>query len=75
MKKNNEKNNLTKNLQELEAITEWFEHQEEVDVEEGLKKVKEGANLVRKSRKRLEEVKNEFEEIKGELEEERGGEV
>jgi len=56
--------NLTKNLRELEEIVGWFESQEEVDVEEALKRVKRGAELVKTSRTRLKEVENEFEEIK-----------
>jgi exodeoxyribonuclease VII small subunit len=68
MEKKTKKNNLTQDLKSLEAITEWFENQEEVDVEEGLKKVKEGAKLIKQSRNRLKEVKNEFQEIKDDLE-------
>jgi len=70
MEKKMKKNNLTQDLQSLEKITQWFEDQEEVDVEEGLKKVKEGALLIKQSRKRLKEVKNEFQEIKDDLEKE-----
>ena len=63
-----EKLNLSESLKKLEAITEWFNNQEEVDVEKGLEKVKEGVQLVKASRERLKEVENEFEDVKKELE-------
>lgn len=56
--------NLSNNLKRLEEITDWFENQEEVDVEEGLAKVKEAASLIKASKERLKAVENEFEEIK-----------
>ncbi len=55
-------------LKKLEDIASWFDEQEEVDVEEGLKKVKEGAVLIKELKGKLKEVENEFEEIKKELE-------
>ena len=58
--------NLNHNLKKLAQITEWFEGQEEFDVEEGLKKVKEAASLIKASRQRLKKIENEFEEIKKE---------
>lgn len=60
---------LSESLKRLEEVVAWFEKQEEVDVEEGLKKVKAGALLIRESRDRLKQVENEFEEVKKELEE------
>ena len=56
--------NLNASLKELAEIVEWFEKQEEVDVEIGLEKVKEGAALIKSSKERLKEIENEFEEIK-----------
>ena len=64
-----EKSNLSESLKKLEEITEWFNSQEEVDVEKGLEKVREGVKLVKASRERLQEVENEFEDVKRELEE------
>ena len=73
--------NLNDNLKKLSEIAEWFEGQEEVDIEEGLKKVKEAVALIKASKERLKTVENEFEEIKKEVdikedndEEERTGE-
>lgn len=60
--------NLNQNLKRLSEITEWFDNQEEIDVEEGLKKVKEAITLIKASKSRLKEVENEFEEIKKEIE-------
>ncbi|MCK5044195.1 exodeoxyribonuclease VII small subunit [Candidatus Parcubacteria bacterium] len=64
------KENLNENLKRLTAISDWFDDQEEIDVEEGLKKVKEAAGLIKVSKQRLKDVENEFEEIKKEMEEE-----
>ena len=62
--------NLSKNLEKLAAIAEWFDEQEEVDIEEGLSKVKEASILIKESRGRLSEVENEFLEIRKEIDEE-----
>lgn len=61
--------NLSESLGKLEAIAEWFDEQEEVDIEEGLAKVKEAAELIKDSRGRLAEIENEFLEIRKEVEE------
>lgn len=58
---------LSESLKKLEAITEWFESQEEIDVEKALEKVKEGVSLIKESKTRLKEVENEFEVVKKEL--------
>ena len=70
------KNNLKDSLKKLKDIVDWFDKQEEVDVEMGLEKVKEGAALIKESKKRLKELENEFEKVNEELKEEKkGGEV
>lgn len=56
--------NLTDATKKLRAIVDWFESQEEVDVEKGLEKVKEGAALLKLSKSRLKELENEFDDIK-----------
>ena len=56
--------NLNNNLKKLEEISEWFDNREEVDVEEGMAKVKEAVGLIKESKERLKQVENEFEEIK-----------
>jgi exodeoxyribonuclease VII small subunit len=63
------KESLSESIKKLEGIVEWFESQEEVDVEKGLEKFKEGAVLVRASRERLKEIENEFKEVERTLEE------
>lgn len=68
-KKEIEKSNLNGNLKRLAEITEWFDNQEEIDVEEGLERVKEAVVLIRASKERLKQVENEFEEIKKDIEE------
>lgn len=67
-----EKNELKNSLKKLEEIIEWFDEQEEADVEAGIEKVKEGAALIKASRERLKKLENEFEEVKKGLEEEEG---
>jgi exonuclease VII small subunit len=66
-KEKSETKNLNNNLKRLSEITKWFEDQEEIDVEEGLKKVKEAVGLIKASKERLKTVENEFEEIKKEV--------
>lgn len=68
MTKKNEKIDLTKNLSKLSEIAEWFENQKDIDVEEGLNKIKEASELAKKSGTRLKEIENEFEEIKTDIE-------
>ncbi len=62
--------NLSENLSKLSEIADWFDTRDEVDVEEGLTKVKEAAGLIKESRARLQEIENEFQEIKREVENE-----
>ena len=64
---------LSSNLAELKKITDWFETQQEIDIEVGLEKVKEAASLIKASKARLAEVENEFEEIKREITDESTG--
>ncbi len=61
------KKSIKEKLSELEQIATWFDKQKDVDVEEGLKRVKEGAVLIKDLKERLKEVENEFEEIKKDL--------
>ncbi len=63
-----ETNNLNNNLKKLSEISDWFDNREEVDVEEGLAKVKEAVVLIKESKERLKQIENEFEEIKKEVE-------
>lgn len=69
MAKNTGKTNLTDSLKKLNSIVEWFEEQEDVDVEAGLEKVREAADLIKKSKTRLKEVENEFREIEKDIKE------
>lgn len=55
-------------LKEIEKILEWFNAQEELDVEEALEKVKQASELIKLSKTRLKEVENEFKDIKREIE-------
>jgi exonuclease VII small subunit len=59
--------NLTESLAELNAIVEWFDEQENVDVEQGLEKVRDAAKLIKDSKTRLAQIENEFKEIEKEM--------
>lgn len=65
----NSKTDISQSLRKLEEIVGWFERQKDVNVEEGLKKVKLGAELIKELKKDLKTVENEFNEIKKEIEE------
>lgn len=51
-------------IAKLRGIVQWFEEQDEVDIEAGLAKMREGAALVTSCRSRLSQLENEFNEIK-----------
>jgi len=70
MKEKTDAKNLNAALKRLSEITEWFDAREEIDVEEGLEKVKEAVSLIKASKERLKAVENEFEEIKKEMDSE-----
>lgn len=53
---------------ELEEITRWFDSQESVDLDEGLKKFEQGLLLADGLKKKLSEVENKVEEIKKKFE-------
>lgn len=62
--KKEEGENISKSLKNLEEIVNWFEKQEDVDIEKGLEKVKQGAVIIKTLKKRLTTVQNEFNEVK-----------
>ena len=70
MVEKNEKVNITESLEQLNNIVQWYEKQDNVDVEVGLEKVKEAAKLIKMSKSRLSEIENEFKEIEKEIGEE-----
>lgn len=63
-------NKLKDSLKKLKKIVQWFEEQEEVDVEAGLEKVKQGVILIKDSKSQLKKIENEFEEIKKDFQQE-----
>ena len=67
MSKVKDQNIIGGSLKKLEKIVQWFQEQEELDVEQGLDKVKEGAVLVKELKGKLQDVENEFIEIKQKL--------
>ena len=60
---------FTESVNKLEEINTWFQN-EDIDLDEGLYKLKAGNELIKKCRVRLKEVENEFIKIKKEFAEE-----
>ncbi len=67
-------NTLKDSLKKIKDIVDWFDKQDEIDVEAGLEKVKEGAALIKESKEQLKVLENEFEKVKSDLGEESDGE-
>src|SRR4051795_11429710 len=57
---------FTASLGKLEEINSWFQN-EDLNLDEGLEKLKEGKELIKRCRTRLSEVENEFVKIKQEF--------
>ena len=55
---------FSKGFEELEQITQWFDSQETLDLDAGLKKFERGLELATELKKKLAEVENRVEEIK-----------
>ena len=66
------KEKISDSLKKLEYIARWFDAQKEIDVEEGLVKVREGALLIKELKEKLKKVENDFREIKKDLDDEEG---
>jgi exonuclease VII small subunit len=64
-----ETKSFKKHLEELAEILEWFDSQEELDIEEALEKIKSATTLIKISKERLGEIENEFKILKNEVEE------
>jgi len=62
-----EKFNIKESLKKLKEIVDWFDNQEEMDIEAGLEKVKDAFEIIKNSKKKLKEIENEFEKIKKEV--------
>jgi hypothetical protein len=69
-KPKSEQPNLKQYLEDIKKISDWFEDQEEIDLEEALVKIREAGELIKLSKDRLVEVENEFREIKTKIEQE-----
>ena len=54
-------------MEKIGQITEWFDAQEEIDLEEALKKVRDASELIKASKEKLKAAENEFKEIKKEI--------
>jgi exonuclease VII small subunit len=57
------KGNISESLLKLQEIVTWFEEREDIDLEEGIRKVKEGAEHIKIAKSELKEIDNEFKEL------------
>ncbi|MBI5369733.1 exodeoxyribonuclease VII small subunit [Candidatus Uhrbacteria bacterium] len=57
--------NFAQAFAELEQITQWFDADDNLDLDEGLKKFERGLELASALKKKLGEVENKVEQIKG----------
>ncbi len=63
------KQTLKEYLKEIQKITDWFDEQEDLDVEVALAKVKDAAALIKTAKGKFTEIENEFKEVKKKIEE------
>lgn len=66
-KENQKKRPIPDTMNRLQEIVGWFELRDQVDVEEGLEKIKEAAGLIADVKNRLKTVENDFQQVKKEL--------
>ena len=63
-----QKQTLKEYLKEIQKITDWFDAQEDLDVEVALEKVKKAAILIKATKGKFAEIENEFKEVKKKIE-------
>ena len=56
--------NFAKAFEELEKITQWFDSEDQLDLDLGIKQFERGLELASELKKKLSEVENKVEEIK-----------
>ena len=71
-KKEKDQPSFNAHLKEIAEILEWFDSQEELDVELALEKIKKAGELIKSSKQRLVKIENEFKEIKKSVDDEEG---
>ncbi len=59
---------FAKSFEELEKITEWFDSEEHLDLDKGLKQFERGLELASLLKEKLSEVENKVVEIKKKFE-------
>lgn len=68
MKKQEQKEiTITRALSQLKEISEWFDSQENIDIDLAISKIKEGVKLVKICKEKLKVAENTFTELKKEL--------
>ncbi|MCX6715333.1 MAG: exodeoxyribonuclease VII small subunit [Candidatus Uhrbacteria bacterium] len=61
---------FAKSFEELEKITQWFDSEEHLDLDKGLKQFERGLELASLLKQKLSEVENKVTEIKKKFESE-----
>ncbi|NQV88810.1 MAG: exodeoxyribonuclease VII small subunit [Parcubacteria group bacterium] len=56
--------NFAKAFEELEQITQWFDSEENLDLDKGLKQFERGLELAGELKEKLSEVENKVNDIK-----------
>ena len=56
--------NFAKAFEELEEITQWFDSEENLDLDKGLKQFERGLELAGELKEKLSEVENKVQDIK-----------
>ena len=69
MKKQTTTIDFAKSFEELEKITQWFDSEEHLDLDKGLKQFERGLELASLLKAKLSEVENKVVEIKKRFEE------
>ena len=59
---------FAKSFEELEKITQWFDSEEHLDLDKGLKQFERGLELASLLKQKLSEVENKVSEIKQKFE-------
>ncbi len=54
-------------FKQLQQIVDWYDQQQELDIEAGLAKAKQAAELIKLCSRRLAQLENEFTKIKADL--------
>jgi len=58
---------FSKAIKELEEINNWFQNTDEIDLDQGFKKLEKGKDLILSCKDTIKEMENKFIDVKKEL--------